>query len=179
VGQAGTLEFFVSAVIVGAAVLWAARRIARELTLTRQESARVRNVQLLQTFAPALAAAQADPRSLLTWQPLAATARRLLPEDFAALDRAAGRTFPFTDEDIQAAHARWTAEWLSWERAHDAEFKLKAAAAEHDLGASGGSPVMRAKVDAIEREKLDAYQRRYEEYVRLAKALQALTTRSS
>ena len=68
---------------------------------------------------------------------------------------------------------------MSWERAHDAEFKLKAAAAEHDLGASGGSPVMRAKVDAIEREKLDAYQRRYEEYVRVAKALQALTTRSS
>jgi hypothetical protein len=34
--------------------------------------------------------------------------------------------------------------------------------------------VLRAKVDAIEREKLDAYQRRYEEYVRVAKALQAL-----
>jgi hypothetical protein len=35
--------------------------------------------------------------------------------------------------------------------------------------------VLRAKLDAVEREKLDSYQRRYEEYVRIAKALQALT----
>ncbi len=173
--MAEALGLFVGACIIAAALLWAARGIAGELMLTREESARARSAQLLQTFAPALAAAQADPRALLTWQPLAATARRLLPDDFAALDRAAGRTFPFTDDDIESAHARWTAEWLSWERAHDAEFKLKALAAEHDVAASSGSPLLRAKVDAVEREKLDMYQRRYEEYVRIAKALQALT----
>jgi hypothetical protein len=34
---------------------------------------------------------------------------------------------------------------------------------------------MRARLDAVEREKLETYQRRYEEYVRVAKALQALS----
>ena len=154
---------------------WIGREIVRGLKARREDASRARAIELLRVFSTGVAAAQGDPRALLTWQPLAATARRLLPDDFAALDKAAGRTFPFTDDDIQAAHARWTADWLSWERAHDAEFKLKASAAEHDVAASGGSPVLRAKVDAIEREKLDAYQRRYEEYVRVAKALQALT----
>ena len=32
----------------------------------------------------------------------------------------------------------------------------------------------RARLDAIEQEKLELYQRRYAEYVRVAKALQAL-----
>lgn len=165
----------VGAALVAAAVLWAGRAVTRELKGARDDAARGRAAQLLDIFAPAIAAAQADPRALLTWQPLARAARLLSPDDFAALDRAAGHAFPFTPDDIQTAHARWTAEWLSWERAHDAEFKLKAASAEHDLAASGGSPVMRAKLDAVEREKLDTYQRRYEEYVRVAKALQALT----
>jgi hypothetical protein len=35
--------------------------------------------------------------------------------------------------------------------------------------------VIRARVEAVEREKLDIYQRRYEEYVRVSKALQTLT----
>ena len=47
--------------------------------------------------------------------------------------------------------------------------KLKAGAAE----AAGGADV-RAAVAAIEREKLERYQRRYEEYVRIGKALAAL-----
>src|SRR5215471_4943737 len=34
----------------------------------------------------------------------------------------------------------------------------------------------RARLDALEREKLDLYQRRYEEYVRVAKALQKLAS---
>jgi hypothetical protein len=46
--------------------------------------------------------------------------------------------------------------------------------AEHELAASNGSPAARARVDAIEREKLDLYQRRYQDYVQVAKALQAL-----
>jgi hypothetical protein len=53
---------------------------------------------------------------------------------------------------------------------------MKAAAAQAELLASGGSgtAAARARVDAVEREKLDLYQRRYGEYVRVAKALQAL-----
>jgi hypothetical protein len=131
-------------------------------------------VQLLQTFAPGIAAVQADPRALLVWQPLAQTARKMFPAEFAALDQAAGGSFPFNRASIEAAHSRWTAEWLAWERSHDAEYKMKAAVAEHELAASGGSPIVRARLDAVEREKLETYQRRYEEYIRAAKALQAL-----
>jgi hypothetical protein len=36
---------------------------------------------------------------------------------------------------------------------------------------------MRARLDAVESEKLDLYQRRYADYVRVAKALQALMAR--
>ena len=74
---------------------------------------------------------------------------------------------------IQAAPALWTADWLAWERTHDAEFKLKAALAAAELAAAGDSEVARGRVDAVEREKLDLYQRRYAEYVRVAKALQS------
>ena len=82
--------------------------------------------------------------------------------------------FPFSEDALQAAHAQWTADWLAWEGAHDAEYKLKAAEVEHELAASGGAPFIRAKLDAVEREKLDRYQRRYQEYVQVAKALQSL-----
>ena len=90
------------------------------------------------------------------------------------MDAASGGTFPFTADHVQSAHAQWTAAWLSWERMHDGEYKLKAAVLEQELSASGGSPIVRAKLEAVEREKLDLYQRRYHEYVHVAKALQAL-----
>lgn len=163
-----------SALIVAGAVEWARLRIVRELKAAREEAARGRRLQILAAFAPALGAADIDPRALLVWQPLARTARQLFPDEFAALDRASGATFPFSGESVQAAHARWTADWLAWERTHDAEFKLKAAVIEQELVESGSLPIVRARLDAVEREKLDRYQRRYEEYVRVAKALQAV-----
>ena len=163
-----------AALIVAGSVVWGAVHIVREVRVFRDDGVRARSLQILAAFAPALGAAQTDPRALLVWQPLASTARQLFPDEFAALDRASGAAFPFSGEIVQAAHARWTADWLAWERTHDAEFKLKAAAVEHDLVASGGSPIVRARLDTVEREKLDRYQRRYEEYVRVAKALQAV-----
>jgi hypothetical protein len=163
----------VAALIVAGAVIWGAQAVAREARAWRAERAHERTLRLLALFAPGVDAAAADPRALLTWQPLAAAARKMFPEEFAALDRAFGAPFPFSKERLQAAHARWTTEWLGWERSHDGEYKLKAATAEGDLQASGGSPIVRARLEAIEREKLDLYQRRYEEYVRIAKALQA------
>src|SRR5262249_60983104 len=81
---------------------------------------------LIHLFGPARADTQQDPRAYLVWQPIAALARQLFPAESAALDRAAGGTFPFTQADLQAAHAQWTADWLAWERAHDAEYKLNA-----------------------------------------------------
>ena len=164
-----------AALIVAGAVIWAAHAVVRELRgRAGSEAAGPGTIQLLQAFAPGIAAAQADPRALLVWQPLAQTARKMYPAEFAALDRAAGSEFPFSKASIEAAHSRWTAEWLAWERSHDGEFKMKAAAVEHELAASGGSPVVRARLDAVEREKLESYQRRYEDYIRVAKALQAL-----
>ena len=162
------------AVGVGGAAVWSARAVAREIAAARVAASQGRTLQILSVFAPGLGAADADPRALLVWQPMARTARHLCPEEFAALDRAAGATFPFSADRIQAAHARWTAEWLAWERTHDAEYKLKAAGVEVELAESGDSPLVRARFEAIEREKLERYQRRYEEYVRVAKALQGL-----
>ena len=162
-----------AALIVAGVLAWGARAIAREIAAVRDAACRDRMLQLLGIFAPGMSAADADPRALLVWQPLARTARRLFPEELAAIDRAAGAEFPFSAERISAAHARWTTEWLAWERAHDVEYKFKAAAVEAELAADG-SPLARARLDAIEREKLDSYQRRYEEYIRVAKAIQAL-----
>ena len=163
-----------SAVIVAAAVLGAAAMMARAMKSSRARAASLQALDLIALFAPGIAAAAADPRALLAWQPLAETARKLAPEAFQALDHAAGGTFPFSKAQLEAAHARWTADWLAWEHTHDLEFKMKSAAAVAELTASGGAPEARARVDAVEREKLDLYQRHYTEYVRVAKALQAL-----
>ena len=169
------LVVLVSAVIVAGVVAWGCRRIASALNAMKSEIARGRTLQVLNAFLPASSAA-ADPRAVLAWEPLARTARQLFADEFAEIDRVSGTAFPYGTERIQAAHAQWTADWLAWERTHDAEYKLKAAAAEEELLQSGGSARLRAELDAIEREKLDRYQRRYAEYVRVAKALQALVS---
>lgn len=165
-----------AAVIVAAAIIFAALRITSELRASRGGGAAgERTAMLLTLFAPAIAATQQDPRAFLVWQPIVLASRSLFPEEFAALDRAMHGTFPFPKERIEAAHSQWTADWLAWELAHDTEYKLKAAIAEHELKAEGGS-LGRAKLDAVEREKLELYQRRYADYIRTAKALQALIT---
>ena len=164
-----------SALIVAAAVAWGCTRIAAELKAAAMEANRARILDLMEMFAPAATAAAADPRAVLVWEPLARTARQLFPDQFGAIDRAAGEAFPLGADRIQAAHAQWTADWLAWERAHDAEYKLKAAVVEEELTRSDGSAVARARLDVIEREKLELYQRRYQDYVRVGKALQALT----
>jgi hypothetical protein len=167
-----------SAVIVAGAVACAGWWIARELKAAREEDARARVLRLMALFSPGIGAVFADPRALLTWQPLAATARQLFPSEFAALDQASGRSFPFGVEQIEAAHARWSADWLAWERTHDADYKLKTAQIEADISAAGGSTLDRARLDAVEKEKLDRYQRRYEEYARVSKALRVLGGRT-
>jgi hypothetical protein len=162
-----------AAIVVAAAILWAGRALVAELRAARTEATRTRALAVLQAFSAGIAAAHSDPRALITWVPLARAARQLLPAEFALLDAAAGGAFPFSAERIQAAHAQWTAEWLAWERAHDAEYKLKAAVLDREL-AAGESAMVRARLEAVEREKLDLYQRRYQEYVQIAKALQSL-----
>ena len=158
----------------GTAATWALWQLVSAVRVARDREGRERSLRLMALFAPGVAAAVEDPRALLSWQPLAVTARKLFPEECAALDRACGTTFPFTAEQIQAAHSRWTAEWLAWEQQHATEYKLKAAEVEAATQVSEGWPLDRARLEAVEREKLERYQRRYEEYVRVAKALQAL-----
>ena len=159
---------------MAAAIVGAAFRIAAAVQAARPDAARARALELLALFTPAIGAAAADPRAILVWQPLARMARQMFPEECAELDAAAGAAFPFSQERLQAAHAQWTTDWLGWERTHDAEYRLKAAVIEQEMAILGGSPVLRARLDAVEQEKLELYQRRYAEYVRVAKALQAL-----
>lgn len=164
------------AVLAGSGVFatWALWRLVAAVCLARHEESRDRTLRLLALFAPGVAAAAEDPRALLSWQAIAVTARSLFPGESSALDRACGARFPFSAEQIQSAHARWTAEWLAWEQTHDSEYKLKAAEIEATLRVSQAPSLDRARLEAVERQKLDRYQRRYEEYVRVGKALQAL-----
>lgn len=176
------MTVLLAALIVAAAVTWAAVRIAGVLAPRAGGAAAARTaavddarlVQILRLFAEGMTAAAGNPRALLVWQPMAVAARQLWPEEFAALDRAFGSRFPFTLDHLQAAHARWTTEWLEWERAHDGECKMKAVALEEELGERRTSAYGRARLDTIEREKLERYQHRYEEYTRTSRALQTL-----
>jgi hypothetical protein len=157
------------------AIVWGVLRIVKALVAMKKQVEQSRPLELLALFAPAIVQAASDPRAIIAWHPVAATARTLYPDDFAALDHAAGVRFPFHDEQIHNAHARWTADWLAWEYAHDGAYKLKVAQAQADFEASGGAALARARLDAIEREKLELYQVHYEQYVKVGKALIRLT----
>lgn len=164
----------VALLAVAAAVVFAAARLTAAVREARSEAA-VRHVQML--FAPALQQGPADPQRLLTWYPIAQASRRLFPDAFEALDAACGGTFPFSRQQVQDAHARWTADWLTWERSHDADYTLRNVALQEELARAGAATTAlgRARVAALDREKLERYQQRYEEYIRTAKALQAFT----
>ncbi len=112
---------------------------------------------------------------MLVWYPLAQASRKLFPEAFKALDEAAGGGFPFTKDQLKAAHARCSSDWLVWERAHDAEYALKAAEVQHEIDRAQGqaSTLLRTRLAAVEQQKLERYQQRYEEYIKTAKALAA------
>lgn len=168
-----TVGLILALLVLAGAVGGSCFVILGELKSRRREAALQHAIR---TFGPVLAAVHADPRQLLAWHPLAQIERRMMPEVFAGLDRASGGSFPFTKAAVHAAHARWTADWLSWERTHDAEYKLKAAQLEADAERRGesGWPITRARIEAVDREKLERYQQRYEEYIRIAKALAAL-----
>jgi hypothetical protein len=163
-----------AAIVIAASVVFAARTIARAMERGQAERA---TLLVLTMFARAVESGRRDPQSLLVWHPLATAARQLFPEAFRRIEAARGAAFPFTAQDVEAAHARCTTEWLAWERTHDAEYKLKASAMEESVARSpeAGTSVGRARIEAVEREKLERYQQRYEEYIRTAKALQALS----
>ena len=158
---------------VGAVLAYVLWRIGDELRRRRHEAI---VQELLATFAPAVAAVRRDPQQLLAWYPLARMSRRLFPDAFKRLDEAAGAAFPFTADAVQVAHAQCTAEWLAWERTHDAEYSVKIAQIQDEIERmpAPASPLLRTRLAAAEQQKLGEYQRRYEQYIKTAKALAAL-----
>ena len=143
-------------------------------------AARRRDAQLLgllATFGPACERARADPRVLLAWYPVALAGRRAFPQAFAVLDGDGQRRFPFGQAELEAAHARWSTDWLDWERRQDAEHRARREAVEAELerATDETAPPLRARLEALEREKLEQYQRRYEEYVRVSRLLKELS----
>ncbi len=160
------------AALVGALVVVAERARRDRRRQHREELAAL----LLTTLAPD--AARGEPRNLLAWRAAADAARRMFPDAVRDIERQTGEAFPFSHDVIDDAHARWTAEWLAWERRHDVEFKQRATALEAELRDTDGStPATRARLAALEDEKLQAYQQRYEEYVRVGNGLTALKGR--
>ena len=159
---------------VAAAIWFGAALLARRL-LSRQRDDQIQG--LLATFGPAVERARTDPRVLLAWYPVASAARRAFPVAFWALDGEAEPRFPFSAADLEAAHARWSTDWLDWERRQDAEHRARREAVEAELERATGetAPPLRARLEALEREKLEQYQRRYEEYVRVSRALKELS----
>ena len=98
----------------------------------------------------------------------------MFPDDFAALDRAAGGTFPFSREQIRG-RARALVGGLAGVGSVP-RHGVQAESRGRRRGAArvAGLAVLRARLDAVEREKLERYQRRYEEYTRVSKALKSL-----
>ena len=161
--------------VVGAVLAYVLWRIGDELRRARTEAA---IQQILTTFAPAAADVHRDPRLLIAWYPVAQASRKLFPEAFQTLDAASGGAFPFTKALVEAAHAQCTSEWLAWERAHDAEFAVKIAQVQDEIDRTAGpaSPLLRTRLAALEQQKLEQYQQRYQEYVKTAKALAAFAS---
>lgn len=162
----GILALLLIAIGIGFLIILELRQARRERIL----------LHLLATFGPAIVTGRKDPEMFIAWSQLAETARALFPGSFRSFDAAVAGRFPFSQEVIEAAHARWTADWLAWERQHDIEYKNKAAVVEIALETASESdrPSLRAQLAVVTEEKLRTYQARYEGYVRIGKAIAAL-----
>ena len=152
-------------------VLVVAERSRRERRRQHQEHLAA---LLLASVGPATA--RADGRELLGWRRVAAMLREVLPEAVRTIEQGTGQPFPFPREVTEDAHARRTADWLAWERAHDIRFRQRTSDLETELRGSGemDTAAGKARLAALDDEKLQDYQRRYEEYVRVGRELAAL-----
>lgn len=145
----------------------------------RHQNERVQ-LHLLDIFGASIARVQDRPQELVSWVIAADAARTLFPKAFESLDAASGARFPYSAELVEGVHARWTSEWLGWEREHDVEFKRRADDVEREFGDVVGDAArpLRARLADIEQEKLLRYQERYEQYVRMGKALSDIRERT-
>ena len=167
----GALTVVLVALGCAAVLLKEQRRRHHEDTLLR----------LLALFGPSVARVETEPRELMPWSHVAGCGRTLFPRAFRDLDEANGGRFPFSADLIESVHARWTAGWLAWERDHDIEYKRRATEIEHQLidVDAGRAATLRVELAGVEQEKLQRYQERYEEHVRIAKAIGALEAAGS
>ena len=167
------------AVVVLAAICGGVGLLVVAALRARRRGAQI--CELLATFGPVAERARFDPRVLLAWYPAAEAARRIFPEACAALDEGMTDRFPFGAAQLEAAHERWTTDWLEWERDQDTEHRRKSEAIEAELDRSdgAGAAAARVRLETLEQEKLERYQRRYEEYVRTSRALAKLTDATS
>lgn len=136
-------------------------------------------MQLFRMFSVPITQAQADPKVLARWSELSVQMRGLFPDIFRKVEASSGVPFPFSFELIESAHAKWTSDWLAWERKHDLEYKERIRAVESELNKvsesiSDETSALRSRLNAIELEKLGRYQERYEEYVRVGKTIAEL-----
>ena len=169
----GALAFFLFWLVVLVSITF----VVAIIFFSKRRSREERAIQsLLATFGSAKASVSNDPTQLLVWEPLAKASRGLFPKAFLALDKAVGYRFPFSKEFLEEAHDRWTGEWLAWEVSHDEEYRFKEDLLNQELKLVSGDEAERLKVrlSHLQNEKLQRYQARYEEYIRTAKALQAL-----
>ena len=159
--------------VVGLVALVGAAGVAAVIADSRRRHHRNELLGILTLFGPGVARVQVEPRELVPWSQVATSARTLFPQAFQELDQATGARFPFSADLIDSVHARWTTQWLAWERDHDLEYKRRVTELEVEL--EGASPtrstVLRARLAEVEQEKLLRYQERYEEYVQVGKAM--------
>lgn len=160
-------------------ILWSVVALAGAWVLLREIRARRREQMLnslLAMFGPVVSRVQVEPSELVAWHSIASTSRALFPDLFRELDFASGHRFPFSRELIEGTHARWTTRWLAWECRHDLEYKQRTSEVEAMLAGalSHDEANLKAQLTAIEQEKLQRYQERYEEYVRVGKAIAEL-----
>lgn len=148
------------------------------LLLLRRDLERQHRERLTAMFVTGLApiVARSDARELIAWSGAIGMARKMYPNIMQELDLASGEKFPFTTEVIEDAHSQWTADWLTWERHHDIEFKerTRKLLAQSDSASDSMSQADRVQLGSIEDEKLQSYQQKYEEYIRIGNALSAL-----
>jgi hypothetical protein len=138
-------------------------------------------LRVLEIFGAAIPRVQKVPPELVSWAKLANAARGLFPHAFVSLDAAIGDRFPFPAGLVEGVRARWTSEWLTWEREHDAEYKGRASEIDHNLsvGTQADAQRLRGRLAEIEQEKLLRYQERYEQFVRVSKELSDLHENTS
>ena len=165
------IEALVAALVLVAVLVVAERARRERLRQHREQVAAL----LLTSVGPAVA--RADGRELLGWRSVATALREVLPD--AVRDHRAGHgssPFRFRGRSSTTPTPAGRPTGSRGNGRHDIRFRQRASALEAELRGSGRVDTAsgQARLAALDDEKLQDYQCRYEEYVRVGKALAAL-----